>query len=179
MQCIGSDFDTWSPKTHLEELTGRTFDWALLDKERNQSIRANLAGQGPVEGVRELLPTLAKKARLAVVSSSSHDWVDGWLDRLGLAEYFEVTICRGDAPRIKPAPDLYLQAARQMELLPEECLVIEDSLNGCRAAKSALMTAYVIPNQITSVSDFSEADGVFQTCEQLGVALTKVFSVIR
>jgi len=175
VQCIGSDFDTWSPKTHLETLTGRSFDWELLDKERNQGIRANLAGQGPVEGARELLATLSGRVRMGVVSSSSHDWVDGWLEKLGLAEFFELTVCRGDAPRIKPAPDLYLQAASQMSLPAEECLVIEDSLNGCRAAKAASMTAYAIPNRITSVSDFSEVDGVFHTVEQLGAALTDAF----
>lgn len=175
VQCIGSDFDTWSPKTHLEELTGRTFDWEALDLSRNQEIRSSLAGHGPVEGAPELLSHLAGTVRMAVVSSSSHEWVDGWLQRLDLAEYFDVTICRGDAPRIKPAPDLYLKAAERMDLSPEKCLVIEDSVNGCRAAKAAGMPVYAIPNRITRISDFSEADEVFQTMPTLGIALSGFF----
>ncbi|MBK1834494.1 HAD family hydrolase [Roseibacillus ishigakijimensis] len=161
VQCIGSDFATWSPKTHLEELTGKTFDWEAKDEARQQEIVAELAEQGPVPGAREVLSLLAGQTRLAVVSSSSHDWVDGWLARLDLAKYFETTICRGDAPRIKPAPDLYLAGARALGMNPSQCLVLEDSLNGARSAKAAGMTAHVIPNRITRVSDFAEADGVF------------------
>lgn len=175
VQCIGSDFDTWSPKTHLESLTRRAFDWDALDLSRNQEIRASLAGQGAVEGARELLAELSGTVPLAVVSSSSHDWVDGWLDRLDLTHFFDVTICRGDAPRIKPAPDLYLQAAKVMGLSPEKCLVIEDSVNGCLAAKAAGMQAYALPNRITRVSDFSLADRVFQTMPSLSIALSEIF----
>lgn len=171
VQCIGSDFNTWSPQTHLEELTGRSFDWPEMDAARQVEIEANLSEQGPVEGTRELLAALAGKTRLAVVSSSSHRWVDGWLERLELASFFESVICRGDAPRIKPAPDLYLACASALEVAPANCLVIEDSLNGLRSAKRAGMMAYAIPNRITVVSDFSEADAVFQTLPQLHDAL--------
>lgn len=171
VQCIGSGFHTWSPKTHLEDLTGDSFDWETMDAERQIEIEAELREQGPVEGVRELLAELSGKTRLAVVSSSSHSWVDGWLERLDLRSFFENVTCREDAPRIKPAPDLYLACAKILDLDPAHCLVIEDSLNGLRAGKSAGMTAYAIPNRITSVSDFQEADGVYETILALQGAL--------
>lgn len=171
VQCIGSDFQTWSPQTHLEELTGRSFDWEQMGAERQVEIESELSEQGPFEGARELLSTLAGKTRLAVVSSSSHRWVDGWLERLELASYFERVTCRGDAPRIKPAPDLYLASAEALGIAAENCHVVEDSLNGVRSAKSAGMTAYAIPNRITTVSDFREADAVYQTLAELGGAL--------
>lgn len=171
VQCIGSDFATWSPRTHLEELTGKSFDWPTMDAERQAEIEAELRGQGPMAGTWELLRALHGKAHLAVVSSSSHRWVDGWLERLGLMPFFENVTCRGDAPRIKPAPDLYLASAQALGLEPKKCVVIEDSLNGVRSAKSAGMTAYAIPNRITTVSDFSEADEVFQSLGKLGDAL--------
>ncbi|MDQ8190779.1 HAD family hydrolase [Roseibacillus persicicus] len=171
VQCIGSDFDTWSPKLHLEELTGRSFDWEEMDASRQIEIEAELATQGAVEGARELLESLQGKTRLAVVSSSSHGWVDGWLGRLGLAEFFENTTCRGDAPRIKPAPDLYQACSETLAVPPSGCLVIEDSLNGVRSAKTAGMTAFAIPNRITTVSDFAEADRVFSNLRELGAAL--------
>lgn len=177
VQCIGSDFDTWSPKTHLEELTGKSFPWEALDISRNLEIREDLTHQGAVPGMAEMLAQLAATdCRLAVVSSSSHEWVDGWLGKLDLARWFEATVCRGDAPRIKPAPDLYLAAAERLSLEPAECVVIEDSFNGMRAAKDAGMTAYVIPNRITHVSDFSQADGVFGTVGELHQALLSIFS---
>jgi HAD superfamily hydrolase (TIGR01509 family) len=158
-QCIGSDFNTWSPKTHLEELTGAAFDWHDLDHKRQQRIELDLAGEGPMPGAVELLKTLtALGIPRAVVSSSSHHWVDGWLDRLDLRQHFEEVVCRGDAPRIKPAPDLYLEAAKRLGLDPAECLVIEDSLNGVKAAIAAGMPVWAVPNRVTACLDFSLAD---------------------
>ena len=161
-QCIGSDFITWSPKVHLEDLSGLAFDWKQLDSHRQAEILEELAGSGPMTGVVSLLERLfALGIRRAVVSSSSHDWVDSWLEKTGLAKYFELVICRGDAARIKPAPDLYLEAARRMELPPEVCLVIEDSLNGVKAGLAAQMPVWVVPNRVTRGLDFSNAQRIF------------------
>ena len=160
-QCIGSDFNTWSPKTHLEELTGAAFDWHDLDSKRQRQIEADLAGEGPMPGAVELLKTLASRGiPCAVVSSSSHHWVDGWLERLDLRKHFDEVVCRGDAPRIKPAPDLYQEAAKRFGLEPAECLVIEDSLNGVKAAIAAGMPVWAVPNRVTAGLDFSLADAV-------------------
>lgn len=161
-RCIGSDFATWSPKTHLEDLTGNAFDWHALDAHRQEEIVGELHGQGPMPGVVEWLEKLQGSAvPLAVVSSSSHHWVDGWLERLDLARFFTTTLCRGDAARIKPAPDLFLEASRRLEAPPSDCLVIEDSGNGLEAAKAAGMTAWIIPNRVTSCLDFRKADRIF------------------
>lgn len=160
-RCIGSNFDTWSPKTHLEDLTGRDFDWHDLDESRNTGIRAELEGSEAMPGVRASLRTLAERGiPAAVVSSSSHDWVDGWIATLGLTAAFATTVCRGDAPRIKPAPDLFLEAARRLDLPPAGCLVIEDSVNGIRAATAAGMPTIAIPNRVTADGDFSDAGRV-------------------
>jgi len=171
-QCIGSDFATWSPKTHLEELTGRAFDWHDLDTRRQEEIVRDLAQEGPMPGAVELLEAL-QSARLprAVASSSSHHWVDGWLDRLGLVSWFDTVVCRGDAPRIKPAPDLYLEAARRLGVDPAACLVIEDSLNGVKAAKAAGATVWAVPNRCTACLDFSLADAVLPDLAAVRAAL--------
>ncbi len=163
-RCIGSDFATWSPKTHLEDLTGLAFDWHDLDARRQEEIMAELDGVGPMRGVREVLGKLpAAGLAAAVVSSSSHRWVDGWLEKLGLQGHFATTVCRGDAPRIKPAPDLFLEAARRLDVAPESCLVIEDSVNGLNAAKGASMRVWAVPNRVTECLDFSRADRVFRS----------------
>ncbi|MDP3851496.1 MAG: HAD family hydrolase [Luteolibacter sp.] len=166
-RCIGSDFATWSPKTHLEELTGLAFDWHDLDARRQEEIMVELTGQGPMRGVGALLDTLpAAGLPAVVVSSSSHRWVDGWLEKLGLAGHFAATVCRGDAPRIKPAPDLFLEAAKRLAVEPRDCLVIEDSLNGVNAAKAAGMRVWAVPNRVTGCLDFSGADRVFRSLEE-------------
>jgi HAD superfamily hydrolase (TIGR01509 family) len=171
-RCIGSDFATWSPKIHLEELSGLAFDWHDLDARRQEEILRDLTGEGIMPGVIGLLDKLAAQSiRRAVVSSSSHHWVDGWLEKLAFADRFESVVCRGDAPQIKPAPDLYLEGARRLGLPAADCLVIEDSLNGVKAAKAAGMNVWVVPNRVTAGLDFSAADRIFPTLTDLASAI--------
>lgn len=163
-QCIGSDFDTWSPKVHLEELTGRSFDWHQLDEDRQVEIRRDLEQAGPMPGVVSLLESLRRDGvPTAVVSSSNHAWVDGWLEKLRLMPYFRTVVCRGDAPRIKPAPDLWLEALRRLDLPAGNCLAIEDSLNGVKSSKEAGLQVWAIPNRTTACLDFSIADRVLSS----------------
>lgn len=163
-RCIGSDFATWSPKTYLEELTGKTFDWEALDRERQQEIVHELSDEGLMDGVHDLIDVLrTREISLGVVSSSSHHWVDGWLDQLDIRQHFDHVVCRGDAPRIKPAPDLWLEAARRFAMPPGHCLAIEDSHNGLISAQEAGMPVWVVPNRVTSVLDFSAAQARFDT----------------
>ena len=177
VQCIGSDFNIWSPEARLEELTGKTFDWETISVTRNIWIREQIATFETLPGVRETL-TFCREHQIqaAVVSSSNHQWVDGWLDQLGLRACFDHIVAREDAPRIKPAPDLYLEALRRLDLPATECLVIEDSLNGLKSAHEAGCPVAAIPNRITSCIDFSNAE--FQYPSMLGLldALSCAFS---
>ena len=160
-RCIGSDFDAWSPKSYLEDLTQLGFDWVRMDEDRQVLIRAELEEEGPIGGVVELLGAISERGiPQAVVSSSSHGWVDGWLDKLGLRGHFADVVCNGDAPRIKPAPDLYLAAADRLGVSPGGCLVIEDSHNGLLAAHAAGMKTWIVPNRVTAGLDFSLAEKV-------------------
>jgi putative hydrolase of the HAD superfamily len=109
----------------------------------------------------------AQGVPLAVVSSSSHPWVDGWLEKLRLASYFREVVCRGDAPRIKPAPDLWLEAVKRLGFPAAECLAIEDSLNGVKSAKAAGLKVWAVPNRTTACLDFSLADRVVASLEEV------------
>ncbi len=179
VQCIGSDFNTWSPEKYLEELTGKKFDWDVINARRQEEIESNLVGAQPLPGVRELMEILTSgkltskvgSKKLAVVSSSSHRWVDGWLEKLDLVRYVSEVVCRGDAPRIKPAPDLYLEAARRLSIDPEQCIVLEDSFNGVKSGKAAGCVTIAVPSRLTSCSDFSDADMVLS-------CLTEIIAVI-
>lgn len=157
-QCIGSDFTAWSPQKLLEELTGKTFCWDHENALRQTFIEESMLDITPLEGVIDLFELFKeKKIPMAVVSSSVHSWVDTWLEKLNLTHYFQQIICRGDAPRIKPAPDLYLKAIEEMQLTPQNCLVIEDSLNGVQASLAAGCKTCVVPTKLTSVLDLSAA----------------------
>jgi len=172
-RCIGSDFATWSPKTYLEELTGKTFDWTLLDAERQKEIVHELSDEGLMPGVKELIEVLrGQQISLGVVSSSSHHWVDGWLAQLGVSDCFDHVICRGDAPRIKPAPDLWLEAVRRFAVEPQNCLAIEDSHNGLLSAQAAGLPVWVVPNRVTAELDFSTAQGRFDSLHEIAQRFT-------
>ncbi|MCP5534660.1 MAG: HAD family phosphatase [Akkermansiaceae bacterium] len=166
VKCIGSDFDTWSPPDYLQQLTGKSFDWDQENAARQVEIMRDLDGAAPMPGAGALIKALRNK-RMAVVSSSSHNWVDGWLNQLGLMPYFHTTVCRGDAPRIKPAPDLYLEAARRLDAKPENCLVVEDSMNGLISAHAAGMGVLAVPNRLTQVLDFSRAEWIVPSLAEM------------
>ncbi len=168
VQCIGSDFDTWSPEKYLEELTGKTFDWPAINAQRQVELEADLVDVETLSGVRESFQAILNAGKkLAVVSSSSHRWVDKWLEKLDLISSVHEVVCRGDAPKIKPAPDLYLEAVRRFNLPASECLVIEDSLNGIKAGKAAGCMTVAVPSRLTSVLDFSTSDSVISDLIEL------------
>lgn len=94
----------------------------------------------PVDGVIEALSQLS--ARTCVASSGSHDKIGHSLRVCGLYERFEGRIFSSDdVVRGKPAPDLFLHAAKQMGADPRACLVVEDTEHGVRAARAAGMFA--------------------------------------
>ena len=87
--------------------------------------------------------------KTAVASSSQAAWVRPWLERHDLLDAFDAVCTRDDVMAVKPAPDLFLLAARRLGVPPEACLVFEDSPNGLRAARAAGMWAVAVPNGLT------------------------------
>jgi HAD superfamily hydrolase (TIGR01509 family) len=97
---------------------------------------------GAVEAVRQV----AKRWPLGLASSSNRELIDLVLELSGLARYFLATVSSEEVPRGKPAPDVYLEAARRLGVSPARCVAIEDSENGIRSAKAAGMWVLGIPN---------------------------------
>ena len=85
--------------------------------------------------------------RLGLASSSNRPLIDAVLEPAGLAGLFEATVSSEEVARGKPAPDVYLEAARRLGVAPERCAAIEDSANGIRAAHAAGMRVVAIPNR--------------------------------
>jgi HAD superfamily hydrolase (TIGR01509 family) len=98
---------------------------------------------GAVEAVRRLAPEFT----LAVASSSNRPLIEVVLERAGLAELFAVVVSSEEVAAGKPAPDVYLEAARRLGVEPVRCAAIEDSANGIRAAHAAGMRLIAIPNR--------------------------------
>lgn len=89
-QCLGSGYTHWNPGEYLEKLTGRTFDWETVNSRRQEEIVRDLEHAGLLPGAGELIRNLGEAGTpMGVASSSSHRWVDGWLNRLGIMPYFK------------------------------------------------------------------------------------------
>jgi HAD superfamily hydrolase (TIGR01509 family) len=97
---------------------------------------------GSVEAVRRS----AAAFPLALASSSNREVFEEVLGLAGLTDCFRATVSSEEVARGKPAPDVYLEAARRLDVPPERCAAIEDSHAGIRSAKAAGMRVLAIPN---------------------------------
>ncbi len=101
----------------------------------------------PRPGARDLLDYLyARGIPCAIASSSPLSIIDATLAAQNWGRYFSIRVCGDDVPNGKPAPDIYLEAARRLGVDPADCLTLEDSPNGARAAVAAGMICYAIPD---------------------------------
>jgi HAD superfamily hydrolase (TIGR01509 family) len=106
-----------------------------------------------IPGAPEAVERLADKWPLGVASSSNRPLIDLVLECSGLARIFRATVSSEEVPRGKPAPDVYLEAARRLGVDPARSAAIEDSANGIRSAKAAGMRVVAIPNPRYPPSD--------------------------
>jgi HAD superfamily hydrolase (TIGR01509 family) len=100
-----------------------------------------------IDGAVDAVRRLAGSFQLAVASSANRELIDGVVDAAGLDGMFEASVSSEEVARGKPAPDVFLEAARRLDLAPERCAAIEDSANGIRAAHAAGMRVLAIPNR--------------------------------
>jgi HAD superfamily hydrolase (TIGR01509 family) len=100
-----------------------------------------------VAGAREAVERLGAHFRLALASSSNRELIDAVLEAASLVRWFEVTVSSEEAARGKPAPDVFLEAARRLGVEAARCAAIEDSGNGIAAAHAARMRVVAIPNR--------------------------------
>jgi HAD superfamily hydrolase (TIGR01509 family) len=98
-------------------------------------------------GALEAVRSLARQWPLGLASSSNRNVIDLVLEKAGLADAFEATVSSEEVGAGKPAPDVYLEAAKRLGVEPAECAAIEDSANGIRSAHAAEMKVIAIPNR--------------------------------
>lgn len=105
------------------------------------------AGIAVKPGLLDLLALLTTRGvPIAVATSSEAEYADFSLQAAGLADRFRAEVTCDQVARGKPAPDLYLEAARRLGVAPARCLALEDSETGITAARAAGMTALLIPD---------------------------------
>ncbi len=136
-----------------EELIGR----------KEALLAARLSDGIPVMPGLYALQAAIKKRGIAwaVATSSSWSHATQVLKQLNLADHCGAIAAGNEVENGKPAPDIYLLAAKRLGYAPENCLALEDSLPGCRAAHAAGMFTIAIPNGETRRSDFDFVNRVF------------------
>ena len=141
---------------------------------RKEAVLASLLKERSVArpGVEKILSgARALGIRLGVASMATTGAIDLVLETLGIRQYFQTLTSGDEIKNGKPAPDIFLLAARRLSASPADCLVIEDTINGIRAAKSAGMQCVAIPCQATRYQDHSEADLRLNSLSELDVSL--------
>jgi HAD superfamily hydrolase (TIGR01509 family) len=122
-----------------------------------------------IDGAQEAVRRLAGEFRLAVASSSNRPLIDAVLQAAELEPYFEATVSSEEVAHGKPAPDVYLEAARRLGVEPAHCAAVEDSHGGIRSAKAAGMRVIAIPNPSYPPDDESlaQADVTLDSLDDL------------
>jgi HAD superfamily hydrolase (TIGR01509 family) len=122
-------------------------------------------------GACEAVERLAGRWPLALASSSNRELIDLALELLGVSALFAATVSSEEVARGKPAPDVYLEAARRLGVDPTRAAAIEDSQNGIRSAAQAGMRVLAIPNRHFPPGEdaLAEADAVLDSLEELTV----------
>jgi HAD superfamily hydrolase (TIGR01509 family) len=151
------------------------------DEHRRRFLGYLSAGEVPlIEGVLDLLQELTSKGhRLALASSSVREVVQAVLDTLSLSHYFDVLTTGDEVEQSKPAPDIFLMTASRLGVTPGDCLVVEDSKNGVRAAKAAGMTCVRYDAEGSGQSSGSAADHVVTSMSELSQLLTRLLASQR
>ncbi len=121
----------------------------------------------------EAVDAAAERWPLGLASSSNRELIDLVLELTGLGPRFRVTVSSEEVSRGKPAPDVYLEAARRLKLAPELCAAVEDSTNGIRSASAAGMRVVAVPRPDFPPSDaaLARADATLDSLAGLAPAL--------
>lgn len=175
------------PDTLQEELEGKSFkETAIYIKERfsiedsieqmmddwNEMAWDKYMHQVPLkEGADRFLSECRKRGiLLGIASSNSRELVENVLGTLHIREYFSCIMTGSEAKKGKPAPDIYLEVAKKLQVNPADCLVFEDIVAGITAGKSAGMTVYAVEDAYSAHQEEKKrqlADGYIKTYHEM------------
>ncbi len=112
-------------------------DVDAMVREKEQLFLTHLEVVKPIQPVLAIVTAYRKKLPLAVASGGYRDTITRTLDRLGVRDWFDAMVTAEDTARHKPDPDVFLEAARRLNVEPARCVVFEDTDIGLEAARRA------------------------------------------
>jgi len=149
----------WPALVEKYHLVGK--DIADLTRKTQDEYLKNLGRVTVRKGFLEFVQKLVgNKVKTAIATSNERETVELCLQRFGLKKYFEKVVCLEDVEKLKPAPDLFFEAAERLSSFPIDCMVFEDAKAGIEAAHKAGMRVccFVYEN---GKEDTSQADITF------------------
>src|SRR3954452_8624363 len=158
----------WS--RYLHDTAGVPDDPDAINAEVVRRMLSSYESHLPlIDGAVAAVRRLAREFTLGVASSSNRPLIDAVLRVAGIADCFAATVSSEEVARGKPAPDVYLEAARRLDMSPERCAAVEDSHGGIRSAKAAGMRVLAIPNATYPPDEESlgQADVVLRSLDEL------------
>jgi HAD superfamily hydrolase (TIGR01509 family) len=167
---MGMSSPEWS--AYMHEVVGLAETPEEINALVVERMLERYAGSPPLlPGAVAAVERLAAEWPLAIASSSNRELIDAVLGHTPLGGLFRETVSSEEVARGKPAPDVYLEAARRLGVAPERAAAIEDSHNGIRSAKAAGMRTLAIPNPVYPPDEESlaAADDVLRSIDELTV----------
>jgi HAD superfamily hydrolase (TIGR01509 family) len=133
-----------------------------------QMLERYHAGPPWIPGALDAVHRLAGAFTLGLASSSNRELIDAVLEAGAITDLFQATVSSEEVARGKPAPDVYVEAARRRGADPADCVAVEDSHSGIRSAKAAGMACIAVPNAHYSPGDaVGEADAVLDSIAEV------------
>lgn len=169
-QTIGTAKGHGTPDWHaaLAESVGSGYDREAITARRRAHYGAAIEALTPMPGVVALLDALdAEGIPCAVASNAERVWVERVLGITGLSSRFAAIAAVNEVAHPKPAPDVYLLAARRLGVAPENCTAFEDSPHGLAAAHTAGMFTIAVPTTLTRHLNFAQAHHLVESLERL------------
>jgi len=163
---------------HLAEARGLSAARVEALRRQRDDLYSALIDAGPAlfPHVVEIVQRLARRYRMAIVTSSEPQHFERIHREPTFLALFEFILTRSHYREAKPHPEPYLCALERSRLAPSQCLVVEDSERGLRAAKAAGLTCWVIPSGLTRRCRFAGADRVLASADELAAALLPIGS---
>ena len=134
---------------YLQGLFGEDFDYVKIRSRRMELMAQHLSEHGleTKPGITELLDYLdEKQIPAAIATATDIQRTENYLGQVGLLGRFSRIVCAAMVESGKPKPDIYLYAAQQLGLPPQECMALEDSPNGVRSASAAGCVTVMVPD---------------------------------
>ncbi len=142
-------------RRQLAAVYGPDFDYDAMNAGYHARREADFAGGVPLKAGALAAVAAARALGLptAVATSTLRRHAEPALAQAGIAPLLNALVPRDDAPRGKPFPDLYLEAARRIGVAPGDCLALEDSYNGVRAAHAAGVPVIMVPDLLAPTDE--------------------------